>query len=107
MSSGFNGQSFAFNGYLNRKPELRQREIKKLEQKVIAEMQTQIFMETPYRNESLLKGLLEGLKNSTKLCIAANIGLNNQYIKSMNVASWKKKQIPSLNKIPVVYLLSS
>lgn len=107
MASGFDGQSFAFRGYLNRDKLQRKKEIKKLEERAIKEKQTQIFMETPYRNEALWQDLIADLNSSTKLCVAANISLPNQFIRSMSVDLWKKTKQPHLNKVPAIFLLSA
>lgn len=107
MASGFNGQSFAFSGYLNREKHLRIKEIKELEQKAKRAQQTQLFMETPYRNDALWQDLMQNLQPSTKLCIAMNISLTNEYIKSNTVANWKKLKTSKFNKLPAIFILSA
>jgi len=104
MSSGLNGQSFCFHGYLPVNREERMQKLKLLERDAQSKKQTQIFIETPYRNTPLLKDLLETLSPSTKLCIACNLTLTNEFIQTKNILAWKK-QIPELNKKPAVFLI--
>ena len=86
MASGFNGQSFAFNGYLPVEVPQRIKALKKLEQKVQNENQTQLFIETPYRNAKMIETILNALNPKTKLCIAAGITCAEEYIKTRTVA---------------------
>jgi len=104
MSSGLNGQSFCFHGYLPVNREERMQKLKLLERDAQSKKQTQIFIETPYRNTPLLKDLLETLSPSTKLCIACNLTLPDEFIQTKNILAWKK-QIPELNKKPAVFLI--
>jgi len=104
IASGFNGQGFRFNGYLPVKDPLRSKAIKELEQVSASRNETQIFIETPYRNNQLLQELLRNCKHATRICIAADITGDNETIKTLSVAEWKK-QVPDLHKIPVVFLL--
>lgn len=103
IGSGFNGQQFTFNGYLPIDNKQRKLAIKELEYKVNRENCTQIFMETPYRNEKLIEELTSTLNAQTKLCIAANIGEENEFIQTRLVKNWSKR--PNLNKIPTVFVL--
>jgi 16S rRNA (cytidine1402-2'-O)-methyltransferase len=103
ISSGFNGQNFTFNGYLPVKPAEKTAQIRELEKKS-REGFTQIFMETPYRNQKMFESLIATCNNDTMLCIAADITLPTEFIKSMRIADWKKN-IPSLNDKLVVYVL--
>ncbi len=105
MASGFNGQSFAFNGYLPVEVPQRIKALKKLEQKVQNENQTQLFIETPYRNAKMIETILNALNPKTKLCIAAGITCPEEYIKTLTVADWKKQKLPELGKIPAIFLL--
>ena len=105
MASGFNGQNFAFNGYLPVEVPQRIKALKKLENKVWNENQTQIFIETPYRNSKIIETILSSLRPDTKLCIAAGITCKEEYIKSLTVAQWKKTPLPELPKIPAIFLL--
>ena len=104
MASGLNGQSFAFCGYLPAKSEDRRAAIRKIEKISAANNQTQIFIETPYRNDSLLADLLQICQGGTRLCIAADITLPSAYIKTMTVARWKKENI-TIGKRPCVFLI--
>lgn len=104
MASGLNGQSFAFNGYLPLKEPARSQKLKELEQLSAKEQQTQIFIETPYRNNALLDELLKHCRDNTLLCIAQNITGTDAYIKTLPVSQWKKNK-PVLVKQPAVFLL--
>lgn len=105
MGSGFNGQSFAFKGYLPVEVPQRIKALKKLEQKVQNENQTQLFIETPYRNAKMIETILNSLNPKTKLCIAAGITCAEEYIKTRTVAEWKKEKIPELGKIPAIFVI--
>ncbi|MBS1688509.1 MAG: SAM-dependent methyltransferase [Bacteroidetes bacterium] len=104
MASGLNGQKFCFNGYLPVKDPERSQTIKALEVLSRKENQTQLFIETPYRNDALIADLLKHCQDSTRLCIAKNISAPDAYIKTKTVADWKK-DIPVLGKAPAVFLL--
>lgn len=104
MASGFNGQSFAFNGYLPVKPDERAKALRKLEQRVYNENQTQIFIETPYRNGKMVEDILVHCRPQTKLCIAANLTCEGEYAKTRTLKEWKGK-VPDLSKIPCIFLL--
>ena len=104
MASGLNGQSFAFCGYIPAKTDERRSRLKTLE-KISGQLrQTQIIIETPYRNDSLLKDILSTCAGSTRLCIAANITMPDAYIKTKTVAQWKKEDI-TIGKRPCVFLI--
>lgn len=104
MGSGFNGQSFAFHGYLPIEPVERVKRIKQLEQRIYSENQTQLFIETPYRNHKMIDDLLQNCRPQTKLCIAANLTCEGEYIKTRAISEWKGK-VPDLSKIPCIFLL--
>ena len=104
MASGFNGQSFAFHGYLPIDNEQRIKTLKMLEQGIYSENQTQLFIETPYRNNKILDDILRTCKSSTKLCIAADITLDNDYIKTRSIGEWRKQK-PDLSKRPCIFAL--
>ena len=104
MGSGFNGQSFAFHGYLPIEPGERAKKLKALEQRVYAENQTQLFIETPYRNHKMVEDILLNCRPQTKLCIAANITCEGEYIQTRTVKDWKG-HVPDLSKIPCIFLL--
>ena len=103
-ASGLNGQNFAFNGYLPKDKEHRYTKIRTLEQRSRKETQTQIFMETPYRNQNLLEDLLTVCQAETQLCIACDITGPSQMIKTFSVSQWKHKAI-TLPKQPTLFLL--
>ncbi len=104
ISSGFNGQSFCFHGYLPIDKKERLNEIKALEKKARQTHQTQIFMETPYRNIQVYEQMLQYCEPQTRLCIAANITHPDAYIKSMDIRAWKKQK-PDIHKKPAIFLL--
>ena len=104
MGSGLNGQSFAFRGYLPAKTDERRAAIREVEKLSGALHQTQIFIETPYRNDSLLADLLANLSPQTRLCLAADLTLESQTIRTMSVAEWKKIGF-SVGKRPCVFLI--
>ena len=104
MASGFNGQSFAFHGYLPIEKGDRVKKIKALEQLVYSEHQTQIFIETPYRNNTMIQDLSSVCRPQTKLCVAANITCDDEFIRTMSLKDWKKS-IPELSKIPCIFLI--
>lgn len=103
ISSGFNGQNFTFNGYLPVKPGEKIARIRELEKKS-REGYAQIFMETPYRNQKMFESLISTCNNDTMLCIAADITLPSEFIRSMKIAEWKKN-IPSLEDKLVVFVM--
>lgn len=106
MASGMNGQQFKFNGYLPiRNPE-RSNTIKELENESTKKNCTQIFIETPYRNNQLLEALLTHCQPSTKICIAVDLTGDNEFIKTKTVADWKKNK-PAIHKRPAIFLLYS
>jgi 16S rRNA (cytidine1402-2'-O)-methyltransferase len=107
MASGLNGQNFAFNGYLPVKNPERASRIRFLEKRSENEMQSQIFIETPYRNHHLIETLLEVCKPMTRLCIAANITLENEWICTRRIHEWKMQPPPDLKKQPAVFILQS
>lgn len=104
MSSGLNGQNFAFNGYLPIDKGERKRAIKDLERLSLDKNQAQIFIETPYRNEKMLTDLKAILSPSTSLCIAADITLPSEYIKTLSIKDWKHQQ-PDLHKKPAIFII--
>ena len=104
ISSGMNGQSFAFHGYLPIKSPDRIARLKELERRAETG-ETQIFMETPYRNQKLFESILSALSQDSLLCIAADISMPTEEIRSMRIAKWKTESI-SLNDRPAIFLLS-
>jgi len=106
MASGLNGQQFAFHGYLPIDSKECIQKIKTLEKESSSKNQTQIFIETPYRNNQVLKNLLRGLSNTTELSIALDLTGKNEFIKTQSVGEWKKNT-PQLSKEPVVLMFLS
>ena len=106
MSSGLGGQSFAFNGYLPVNPSDCAKRLKMLESRAWTEGQTQLFIETPYRNEKMFQALLSVLRPQTRLCIAAGITTNDEYIRTLHISEWKKEGLPDLSKIPAIFLIN-
>ena len=106
MGSGLNGQSFAFNGYLPVDPQDRAKKLKALETRAWNEHQTQLFIETPYRNLKMFQTLLSTLRPQTRMCIAAGITTTEEYIHTHTIAEWKKIQLPDLSKVPAIFLIN-
>ena len=106
MASGMNGQSFAFNGYLPIENAERKSAIKKYERLSKETNQSQIFIETPYRNDKLFDQLLKTLQNSTQLCIAADISLQTETIYTKSILEWKKVSV-DLHKRPVIFIIQA
>ena len=104
MASGLNGQSFAFLGYLPAKTEERRATLRNIEKRSSAANQTQIFIETPYRNDSLFKDILSSCQGRTRITVAANITMPDAYIRTLSVAQWKKENLV-IGKRPCVFLL--
>jgi len=104
MASGLNGQNFAFNGYLPKDRQERSKKIRILEDRSLKENQTQIFMETPYRNQSILEDILAAASDQTYLCIACDITGPHQTIKTMSIKDWKKNPL-DFHKKPALFLL--
>jgi 16S rRNA (cytidine1402-2'-O)-methyltransferase len=105
MASGLNGQNFAFNGYLPKDSIELKKEVKSLESLVLRTGQTQIFMDTPYRNQKLFESVIEVCSPSTYLCIAFNIGGEDGYIKTKNIFEWRRERI-ILPKSPCLFLIN-
>lgn len=106
MASGMNGQNFAFNGYLPIDKKERATRIRQLEAEAWQKNQTQAFIETPYRNSQLLESLLSQCRPDTKLCVAVNLTLPDEWICSQSIERWKKGNRPDLQKKPAVFLIS-
>ncbi|MFA0961982.1 SAM-dependent methyltransferase [Roseivirga sp. BDSF3-8] len=104
MASGFNGQSFEFHGYLPIKAGERKKALGKLENDSRRNRKTQIFMETPYRNDKMVESILANCQASTKLCIAVNISGSDEFIYSAPITEWKKLK-RSFHKQPAVFLI--
>ncbi len=104
MASGFNGQSFAFHGYLPIDKNDRAQRLKLLERRIYTENQTQIFIETPYRNRQMVDDLCRILQPQTKLCIASDITGTTESIRTRTIAHWKKS-LPDIGKVPCIFLI--
>lgn len=105
MASGFNGQRFTFLGYLPSDKAERIKALKALEQTSQRLGETQIFIETPYRNQHMLEDILSHCQSQTRLCIASNVSLEQELIISRPIAEWRKSTLPDLHKQPTVFLL--
>lgn len=105
MASGLNGQNFCFHGYLPpKKPELH-KELKFLEQRAFKHGQTQIFIETPYRNTGLIETAIQALSPDMLFCIAADLTLPTEYVRTLTIAQWRKTSLPDLHKRPAIFLI--
>ncbi|MDR6300344.1 SAM-dependent methyltransferase [Mesonia maritima] len=104
MSSGLNGQNFAFHGYLPIDKSERKQHLKKLERLSLELNQAQIFIETPYRNDKFFQDLLQHLTPTTKICIGCEVTLATEYIKTKTVAEWKKTKL-DLHKRPAIFII--
>ena len=105
MASGLDGQRFAFHGYLPARDPERGKRIAELEAESTRKAQTQIFIETPYRNLALHAALLQACKPATWLCLATDLGLESEAIATLRIADWKKRPPPPIDKRPTVFLL--
>lgn len=104
MASGLNGQNFTFHGYLSRDRNQRAKELKAMEAESKRKNQTQIFIETPYRNSHIAEAVLETCEPNTLFCIAADLTLGSEFIKTATISEWKKQK-PDINKRPAVFLI--
>ena len=104
MSSGLNGQQFTFNGYLPIEKSERKKELKLLERISYERNQSQIFIETPYRNNSMLNDICDILGNQTNLCIASDITLPTEYIKTKTISQWRHEHV-DLHKRPTIFII--
>ena len=104
MASGFNGQSFAFHGYLPIEAVERSKTLKILEHRIYNEHQTQIFIETPYRNQKMLEDLIRTCRPQIRLCVAANITCEDEYIRTLTLKEWKDKH-HDLHRKTCIFLL--
>jgi len=105
MASGMNGQSFCFHGYIPQKKPAVSKTLSKLEQMAIRHKQTQIFIETPYRNNPLIAEALKTLAPTTKFCIATDLTLDSQSVVTKTIEEWKKGEMPDIHKRATVYLI--
>ena len=105
MASGFNGQQFTFLGYLPVDKTQRNQKLKEIEKRSLTNKETQIFIETPYRNQHMLEAIMSVCQPNTKLCIACDVSLTTELISSKTIASWRKSPLPDLHKRPAIFLL--
>lgn len=106
MSSGMNGQNFAFNGYLPIDKKNRSHALSKLQRLAEKNNQAQIFIETPYRNNNLFFEMLKVLDSSTRICVACDLSMKSEFVKTLSVLEWKKDK-PDLNKRPCIFIIES
>ncbi len=106
MASGMNGQNFAFNGYLPINKDDRKRTIKTLEKKSKNFKQSQIFIETPYRNDKMLRDIITHCKPNTRVCLAIDISLSSEFIQTLTVNQWKHKKL-DLHKRPMIFIIQA
>ncbi|MFD2726412.1 SAM-dependent methyltransferase [Hyunsoonleella rubra] len=104
MSSGLNGQSFAFNGYLPIDKNERKKELKRLERLSFEKNQSQIFIETPYRNNNLREDIIKTVSAETKICVACDLTLPTEFIKTLPASQWAKKKV-DLHKRPTIFII--
>lgn len=105
MASGFNGQSFAFNGYLPIDSHERSKRLKLLESRSYNERQTQVFIETPYRNGRIFQDILAACRPETCLCIAAGLTTEQEYVRTLTIRQWRKNGMPQIEKVPAIFAI--
>jgi len=105
MASGLNGQRFAFQGYLPAKDVDRSKALRELEAESRKRRQTQLFIETPYRNRAMFDAILQTCQGTTRLCVATDLSLPGESIRTLSVAQWKKQTPPEIERRPTVFLL--
>jgi 16S rRNA (cytidine1402-2'-O)-methyltransferase len=105
MASGLNGQKFAFHGYIPIKNPSRKKTLQELERESRKAQQTQIFIETPYRNDGLVSDMLSAFNAQTRLCIAADLTAPDAYVKTKTILDWKRQAPPRLHKRPAIFLI--
>ena len=105
MASSLSGQQFAFLGYLPVDKQARNLKLKEIEKRSQTHKETQIFIETPYRNQHMLEGLLSTCNANTRLCIASQVSLADEFIVTKRISEWKQSVLPDLHKKPTVFLL--
>lgn len=104
MASGFNGQRFAFRGYLPIDDKERVAAIKEMENRIRTQGETQVFIETPYRNDKLIEQLCKTCHSNTRLCIAAQITCPDEFIRTLTIGEWQRRK-PAIHKVPCIFLL--
>ena len=106
MASGLNGQQFAFLGYLPVDKQARNLKLKEIEKRSQTHKETQIFIETPYRNQHMLEAILSTCHANTRLCIASQVSLEDEFVVTKRISEWKQSALPDLHKKPTVFLIS-
>ena len=104
MASGLNGQQFAFLGYLPVDKQARSIKLKEIEKRSQTHNETQIFIETPYRNQHMLEAILSSCNANTRLCVASKVSLPDEMIVTKRISEWKQSTLPDLHKKPTVFL---
>lgn len=107
MASGLSGQNFAFHGYLPVKDDERQKKLKDLEKDSRQEKRAQIFIETPYRNRQMLETLIKTCADSTRICVATDLSLDNESIMTRTPSEWRRQGLPEIDRRPTVFLLQA
>ncbi len=107
MASGLDGQRFAFHGYAPVEPAERARQLKVWEQISSKQKQSQLFIETPYRNQAMFASLIEHLKGNTRLCIARSVTTQDEWIRTLSIAQWKTQPSPALDKHPTLFIVQA
>lgn len=107
MGSGLSGQNFSFHGYLPAKTEEREKKIRELEKASRQENRTQIFIETPYRNQQMLDALLKSCAAGSRICVATDLTTENERIETRTAGEWKNGRLPEINRRPTVFLLQA
>jgi 16S rRNA (cytidine1402-2'-O)-methyltransferase len=107
MASGLNGQNFTFHGYAPVAPAERAQQLRTWEIISRKNRQTQIFIETPYRNNAMFDALLQSLNDPTRLCVARALTTNNEWIQTLSISEWKKRPAPTLQKQPTLFLFQA
>lgn len=107
MASGLDGQRFAFHGYAPVKPDARTKQLKQWEQLSARQQQTQLLIETPYRNNAMFQSLVETLAPNTRLCIARDVTGDQEWIKTLSIARWREQKMPELANLPTLFLFQA
>jgi len=107
MASGLDGQRFAFHGYAPVKPDARTKQLKQWEQLSARQQQTQLLIETPYRNNAMFQSLIETLAPNTRLCIARDVTGDQEWVKTLSIARWREQNLPELANLPTLFLFQA
>ncbi|MEY3740294.1 MAG: hypothetical protein RLZZ192_970 [Pseudomonadota bacterium] len=107
MASGLDGQRFAFHGYAPVEPSERNKQLKAWELASAKQRQTQMLIETPYRNQAMFTSLIEQLKGNTRLCIARALTTPDEWVRTLTISQWKQQSVPQLDKFPTLFLFQA